>query len=87
MVEKTFRNWVRSVLSLCFLPINKIEAAIDRLKDMEFDKGCPEYNKMVMFKYDFPDYIEDTWINGNYNPKIWNHWRKSKNLTNNNNEG
>ena len=87
MADKTFRNWIRSVLALPFLPINRIEAAVDRLREEQFDKSSPFSDKMESFKLEFCDYIEDVWLNGNYNPKIWNHWRKTKNLTNNNNEG
>ena len=87
MAEKTFRNWTRSVLALAFLPINRIEAAVDRMRDTVFDKSSPFFEKMDQFKNQFLDYIEDVWLNGNYNPKIWNQWKKTKNLTNNNNEG
>ena len=87
MAQRTFRNWTRSVLALAFLPINRIEAALDRKREEEFDKSSPYFEKMSKFKDEFCGYIEDTWLNGNYNPKIWNKWRKSKNLTNNNNEG
>jgi hypothetical protein len=87
MNEKSFRNWVRSVLAIAFLPINRIEGAIDRKRDHEFDKSSPFYDKMEAFKTEFLDYMESTWINGNYSPKIWNQWKKTSNLTNNNNEG
>ena len=81
MAEKAFRNWVRSVLGLAFLPINRIEAAADRKREEVFDKCSQYYEKMEKFKNDFLDYLEDTWIHGNYNPKIWNQWRKTKNLS------
>ena len=87
MHEKVFRNWVRSVLSLAFLPLNQIEAAVDRKREVQFEKTSPYYDKMEGFKNKFLDYIEDTWINGTYNPKVWNQWKKTSNLTNNNNEG
>ena len=72
MADKTFRNWIRSVLALPFLPINRIEAAVDRLREEQFDKSSPFSDKMESFKHEFCDYIEDVWLNGNYNPKIWN---------------
>ena len=87
MNEKSFRNWVRSVLALAFLPLNQLEAAVDRKREQQFDESSPYYEKMEAFKLHFLDYIEETWISGNYNPKLWSQWRKTKNLTNNNNEG
>ena len=87
MSEKSFRNWVRSVLALAFLPLNQLEAAVDRKRSYQFDKSSPHFDKMDNFKKKFLDYIEKTWISGSYNPKIWSQWKKSKNLTNNNNEG
>ena len=31
--------------------------------------------------------MEETWIHGNFPPKLWNMWKKSTDLTNNQNEG
>ena len=87
MNDKSFRNWIRSVLALAFLPLNQLEAAVDKKREEEFDKSSPFFDKMEAFKTIFLDYIENTWITGNYNPKLWNQWRKSRNLTSNNNEG
>jgi hypothetical protein len=87
MDDKTFRNWIRSVLALPFLPINRIEAAVDRLREEQFDKSSPFSDKIENFKREFCEYNEDVRLSGNYNPKIWNQWRKTKNLNNNNNEG
>ena len=39
MAQRTFRNWTRSVLALAFLPINHIEAALDRKREEDFDKS------------------------------------------------
>ena len=75
------------MLAIAFLPTNRLEAALDRKRDEEFDKSSPFYQKMEDFKHEFIDYMESTWINGNYDPKIWNQWKKTSNLTNNNNEG
>ena len=47
----------------------------------------PFYDEAVKFKNSFIKYFEDVWLYGNYPPKMWNQWRKSKNLTNNHNEG
>ena len=87
MAEKEFRNWVRAVISIAFLPLNQMEAAIDRFREKQFESSSPFFKKMESFKEEFLNYMEDTWINGSYSPKMWNQWRKTSNLTNNNNEG
>lgn len=87
MVEKNFRGFVRSTIALAFLPINQLEAAIDDLRDIEFDKESSDYDKMMEFKDSFLDYVERVWIHGNFPPKVWNHWKKPSNTTNNQNEG
>jgi len=42
---------------------------------------------MMEFKDSFLDYVERVWIHGNFPPKVWNHWKKPSNTTNNQNEG
>ena len=87
MCFKDFRDFVRSVIALPFLPLNQIEAAIDDLNQVEFDRESPFYDEAIKFKNEFIKYMEDVWLYGNYTPKMWNHWRKPKKITNNNNEG
>ena len=87
MCYKDFRDLVRSVIALPFLPLNQIEAAIDDLNQVEFDKESPFYFEAMKFKRELIKYVEDVWLYGNYPPKMWNQWKKSKNLTNNHNEG
>ena len=87
MNEKCFRDFIRSAIALAFLPLNQIEAAIDDLRTVDFEKDSLCYEKMCAFKTEYLDYIESTWIYGNFKPKLWNQWKKSSNLTNNNNEG
>ena len=87
MGNKEFRNFVRSVVALPFLPLNQLEAAIDDLKAIDFDKETASYAQIVKFKEEFLCYVEKVWIYGNFEPKMWNQWKKATNLTNNNNEG
>ena len=87
MSDKNFRGFVRSTIALAFLPINQLEAAVDGLRETDFDKDSTEYERMVEFRDRFLDYIEDVWIQGHFTPKLWNQWKKAKNTTNNNNEG
>ena len=87
MQDKDFRGFVRSVIALAFLPLNQLEQAIDDLRETEFSRKSVHYEKIATFKDTFLDYIEEVWINGNFNPKLWNQWKKAANTTNNNNEG
>ena len=87
MNEKQFRDFIRSVIALAFLPMNQIEAAVDDLRAVEFDKEITDYDKISAFKDQYLDYIETTWLYGNFPPKLWNQWKKTRNLTNNQNEG
>ena len=87
MSEKKFRDFIRSVVALAFLPLNQIEAAIDELKAVEFEKDSPAYEQMTKFREEHLEYIESTWLYGSFQPKLWNQWKKSRNLTNNHNEG
>ena len=79
MCFKDFRDFVRSVIALPFLPLNQIEAAIDDLNQVEFDR-----DEAIKFKNEFIKYMEDAWLYGNHTPKMWNHWRKTKRITTNN---
>ena len=80
------REFVRSIVAVAFLPPNQIEAAVDDLRAIEFDMNSPFIEKTSKFKDDFLDYLESTWMYGNYPVKMWNQWKQYKKLTNNNNE-
>ena len=84
--DKEFREFVRSIVAVAFLPPNQIEAAVDDLRAIEFDMNSPFIEKTSKFKDDFLDYLESTWMYGNYPVKMWNQWKQYKKLTNNNNE-
>ena len=85
MTDKDFRDFVRSVTAMPFLPSNQIEAAIDDLRSMALSKESESFDKICKFQEEYLDYIESTWIHGNFPPKLWNLWKKASNLTNNNN--
>ena len=42
---------------------------------------------MVEFQDLFLDFVDDVWIHGHFTPKPLNQGKKSKNTTNNDNEG
>ena len=87
MNDKVFRDFIRSVIALPFLPMNQMEAAIDELRELEMDKESDTYEEISQFQQKFLDYVESTWINGSFAPKLWNKWKKCSDLTNNQNEG
>ena len=87
MQDRQFRGFVRSVVALAFLPLNQLEAAVDDLRAVEFDEDSAFHENTTKFKEAFLNYLESTWLYGNFPPKLWNMWKKKANLTNNNNEG
>ena len=62
------------------MPINQIEAAIDELRLMDMDKDSEFFEKMSKFQEHLLDYMEATWVRGNFAPKLWNMWRKASDL-------
>ena len=87
MAEKEFRDFIRAVIALPFLPLNQIEAAVDDLRAMSLGKDSSSFEKICKFQEEFLDYMEATWIRGNFSPKLWNMWKKSADLTKYQNEG
>ena len=82
MGDKNFKKWFRSCVALPFLPPQEIEQAISSLRQTTFeDETCQNFLDYFM------DYLESTWLNGQFILEVWNFWRKPSGLTNNNNEG
>ena len=77
MHKKEFRDFVRSVIALPFLPIDQIEAAINKLRLMDMDMD----EKMSKFQEYLLDYMEGTWVRRSFAPKLLNMWRKAADLT------
>ena len=75
------------MMALPFLPVNRIETAIDKLKDMEFDETSDYFEKTKSSVSELIEYFENTWLHGNFPPALWNAYNKSSHLTNNPNEG
>ena len=71
------------VVAIPFLPIDLICAALDKLQEYEFDQSSPYLDKMIKFKEYFLLYIEETWLHGSYQPRMWNYWMKPSGVTNN----
>lgn len=55
---KEFRDFVRSVIAIAFLPLNLIEGVIDELRAIVFDSTSNCVKKMTSFQATFLDYIE-----------------------------
>ena len=87
MQDKQFNRFVRMVMALAFLPINRLEPALDRLREYSFSLTSQHYEKVTQFQPIFLDYFQATWISGSFPPALWNHHNKFKDLTNNQNEG
>ena len=47
------------------------------------NKESPFYDAMVKFQGEYLDYFEDTWVRGNFDPRIWNYYGRHDKLTNN----
>ena len=60
--DSQVRDFVRSLAALPFLPINKLEAALDMLEDVSLDKDSPYYDDFEKKKLELTDYIERIWI-------------------------
>ena len=87
MQDKSFNRFVRMVMALAFLPINRLEPALDRLKEYSFSSTSQHYGKVSEFQPIFLEYFQATWISGSFPPPLWNLHNKFKDLTNNQNEG
>ena len=81
MKNKNFRNFIRSIVAIPFLPLDQIQGALRALARTEFT-GDLERQKFKTLEY-----VETVWIFGQFPPKMWNLWGKTKELTNNRNEG
>ena len=60
--NKLFRQFVRCVAALPFIPVNLLERSLDELRELAFDKDNDQHEQMEQFKLTFCDYIEETWI-------------------------
>ena len=79
-----FHRFIKSSFALAHLPLEDIEAGLNYLKEFELvDQDCRKFKEKV-----FIPYIENTWINGQFPPGIWNcNARSEDSNTNNNQEG
>ena len=81
MNDKKFKTFVRSLVAIPFLPLNQIREALRSLAVTEFPR------ELESSKFKLIEYLEKVWLVGKFPPKMWNLWGKSKELTNNRNEG
>ena len=52
-----------------------------------YKEDSGSFKKNCRLQEELLDYIESTWIRGNFLPKFWNMWKKSADLTKYQNEG
>ena len=71
-------------VSLPFLPPNKLEGAVDKLREYSFtETSDATLERLNEFKMRHLDYFEEFWIHGQFPVKAWNHYNKPRGLTNN----
>jgi hypothetical protein len=74
-----FSKLVRRCISLPFVRLNELQDTVDQLRDVDFEEE--EINEM---KEEFMEYIQSTWIDGQYPPHTWNCFGRNNENTNNN---
>ena len=50
MQDKQFNRFVRMVMALAFLPINRLEPALDRSREYSFSLTSQHYEKVTQFQ-------------------------------------
>ena len=60
--DKKFKYFIRAACALPFIKVNELEAAIDELREYDFDNSSPYYKDACQFRDSFLDYIEEVWI-------------------------
>ena len=85
--DKSFKRFIRMVNALPFLPISRLQPALDHLRNYTFTGTSKFFDKISEFHHVFLDYFQATWMDGSFPPALWNLHNKAKNLTNNRNEG
>lgn len=74
-----FGSFVRAVIGLPFVPINRIDEAVDIIKNLgRINTGTRKVFCKTMIKY-----LEDTWLNGAIPRKVWNMFQHRGVTTNN----
>ena len=83
-VNKNLRNFVRSYVGMAHVPPNRLDEAFSAVnKTYNFDDA-----KEMRFKVYLENYFLKYWLHNKDIPvKMWNCWKRNKNLTNNGHEG
>ena len=77
-----FQRFVRSTLSLPFVPLERLEEALNILKNLAQKLKTKKEKK---FAKDFLKYIQTTWINSDtFPPKTWNFFKPDVKISTNN---
>ena len=81
--DPVIRNWIRKIMSLTLLPPSVIQLAWDWLKIPP-----PTFQAEVDLKTtSLADYVERTWICGDFSPALWSHFNHNGPRTTNVAEG
>ena len=60
--DKDFRQFVRSICGLVFVPLDKLDDAIDVLKAVTFRETSRYYTSIVAFQPKALDYLDRVWM-------------------------
>ena len=96
MKDKEVKEFVRIIMALPFLPINRLKVVdpetnevqspiLEELKDFTIKQSSPFYQDFQKFRDGLLDYMHQTWIIG-FDVSMWCHYNESSDLTNNPNE-
>ena len=77
-LSEEVRTWFRMCVGLAFLPVPRVVDGYDLVVTHTPDLPAT---------FQFNEYFDKTWINGNFPLTIWNHFRSDIPRTNNNCEG
>ena len=72
-------KFVRRFISLPFIRLNELQDTVDQLKLVDLHD-----EELKDMRSEFMDYIQSTWMDGEYPPYTWNcHGRNNENTNNN----
>ena len=78
-----FGSFIRAVIGLPYVPLDRIEEAMDILKKMRRSTTGPRRK----FSKDMISYLQRTWLDGSIPREVWNMFDHKGVSTNNNAEG
>ena len=78
-----FGAFIRAVIGLPYVPLNKLDERMRNLKYL----ASKHDGKLKIFSSKLCQYLEDSWLHGNYPPSTWNMFEHDGVKTNDHAEG